>query len=239
IGSKSSAPRGPTIRRPPTLPYRRKRMKARTTRWSDLGVRVLVTSLFALAAMAYALPSRADDINTQWGPGHKPAKAAPSAAAPAGKDMKDWGTVTKDSQEMLGLSRIYKKKDSWYMSIRKDQLDKPYFLALDIGRGIGSLGIFGGTTLNEDVVRFRRKADTIQLVKDNVRFMASGDSALMRSVDLSYAPSVAYSFKIESERGDSMLVDLGGFVLSDYADIVQGLRGTLNGLPRIDDKRST
>jgi len=61
-------------------------------------------------------------------------------------------------------------------------------------------------------VRFRRRADTVQLLKDNVRFMATADSALMKSVDLSYAPSVAYSFKIESERGDSMLVDLGAFV---------------------------
>src|SRR5262249_41889916 len=79
----------------------------------------------------------------------------------------------------------------------------------------------------------------IQLLKDNVRFMATGDSALMKSVDLSYAPSVAYSWKIESERGDSMLVDLGAFVLSDYADIVEGTRGIFSGPPRIDDKRST
>src|SRR5262245_23066603 len=213
-------------------------MKPRATRWSDLRVRVLVSGLLGLAFVAQAIPPRADDIDTQWGPSKKPAKPA-AAAAPAGKDMKEWGTVTKDSEEKAGLFRVYKKKDAWYMSIRKDQLDKPYFLALDIGRGIGSMGIFGGTTLNEDVVRFRRKADNLQLVKDNVRFMATGDSALMKSVDLSYAPSVAYTFKIESERGDSMLVDLGAFVLSDYGDIVQGLRGILDGPPRIDDKRST
>ena len=212
-------------------------MTARNTRWSALRVRVLVTSLFALASLAAALPSRADDVNTQWGPSKKPAK--PVAAAPTGKDMKEWGTVTKDSQELPGLFRVYRKKDAWYMSIRKDQLDKPYMLALDLGRGIGSNGIYGGTTLTEDVVRFRRKADNIQLLKDNVRFMATGDSALMKSVDLSYAPSVAYSFKIESERGDSMLVDLGAFVMSDYADLVEGTRGIFNGPPRIDDKRST
>lgn len=213
-------------------------MTARLAPWPALRVPVLVSGLVAMAVSVFALAARADDYNTQWGPSKKPAKPA-AAAAPANKDMKEWGTVTKDSQEMPGLFRVYKKKDAWYMSVRKDQLDKPYMLALDIGRGIGSMGIFGGTTLNEDVVRFRRKADTIQLLKDNVRFMATGDSALMKSVDLSYAPSVVYSWKIESERGDSMLVDLGGFVLSDYGDIVQGLRGTLNGPPRIDDKKST
>src|SRR5262249_11374085 len=149
--------RGLTSARPPTLPFRRKRMTARNTRWSALRVRVLVSSLFALATLAAALPARADDINTQWGPSKKPAK--PAAAAPTRKDMKEWGRVTKDSQELPGLFRVYKKKDAWYMSIRKDQLDKPYMLALDLGRGIGSNGLYGGTTLNEDVVRFRRKAD--------------------------------------------------------------------------------
>jgi hypothetical protein len=69
--------------------------------------------------------------------------------------------------------------------------------------------------------------------------MATGDSALIKSVDISYAASVDYSFKVESERGDSVLVDLGAFVLSDYADLVQGTRGIFNGPPHIDDKRST
>ena len=75
-------------------------MNARTTRWSDLRGRVLVSSLLALAFAAQALPARADDINTQWGSSKKPAKSA--AAAPANKDMKEWGTVTKDAEEKAG-----------------------------------------------------------------------------------------------------------------------------------------
>ena len=213
-------------------------MTARTTRWASTTAWIASSVLLAWVAVAPSRTAAADDINTQFGPSKKPAKAA-AASAPVGKDMKEWGTVTKDAEEKAGLFRIYKKKDAWYMAIRKDQLDKPYLLALDIGRGIGSMGIFGGTTLNEDVIRLRRKADTIQLLKDNVRFTATQDPALSKSVDLSYAPSVAYAFKIESERGDSVLVDIGAFVLSDYGDIVQGLKGILNGPPRIDDKRST
>src|SRR5262249_49351831 len=153
-------------------------------------------------------------------------------------EMKDWGVVTKDAEEKAGLFRIYKKKNAWYLALKKEQLETPYLLALTVGRGIGSYGLFGGTTLSEDVVRFRPKGDQIQLVKDNVRFVANGDSALMKSVDLSYAPSVAYSFKVESERGDSVLVDLTKFVLSDYADMLNGLKTAFDGLPRIDDTRS-
>ena len=183
-------------------------MIARISRWASGSAWVAFSVLFAWVALAPTRPAAADETSTQFGPSKKPAKSA--AAAPAGKDMKDWGTLTKDAEEKAGLFRIYKKKDAWYLALRKDQLDKPYLLALNIGRGIGSMGIFGGTTLNEDVIRFRRKVDSIQLIKDNVRFTAPGDDALARSVDLSYAPSVAYTFKIESihDSTKALLVDL-------------------------------
>jgi len=203
-----------------------------------------ITYLAALAPallaglLLAAAPAAADEITTQFGP--PPAKPAkPAAAAAASKDMKDWSAVTKDAEEKAGLFRVYKKKDAWYLMLRKDQLDKQYLLALTVGRGIGSNFILGGLTMGEDVVRFRRKADQIQLVKDNLRFTAPGDSALMRAVELSFAPSVVHNFKIESERGDSLLVDLGALVLSDYPDLQLAMKYYIGSAARIDDKKST
>ena len=204
--------------------------------------RVTLTARFAPALLAALLlgtaPAAADDEKTQFGP--PPAKPGKPAAAAAGnKDMKDWSAVTKEAEEKAGLFRIFKKKDAWYLMLRTDQLDRQYLLALTVGRGIGSNFILGGLTMGEDVVRFRRKADQIQMVKDNLRFTASGDSALMRAVELSFAPSVAHNFKIESERGDSLLVDLGSLVLSDYADLQLAMKNYIGSAARIDDKKST
>lgn len=204
---------------------------------SRLAARAAGLALAGLTGTLLFSTTFADDAKTQFGR-PAPAKSA-QGAAPLGKDMKEWSSLTKDAEEKSGLFRIYKKKDAWYLMLRKSQLDTPYLMALTLGRGIGVYGIVGGTTLYEDVVTFRRKADQIQLIKDNLRFTAPGDSALMRSVQLSYAPSVAYAFKVESERGDSLLVDLGAFVLSDYSDMLYGLKFAFDGMPRLDDKRST
>jgi hypothetical protein len=205
--------------------------------------RALSTTVFALAVAALAVPSigsakKQNPFDEQYRKSSGAAKSAQAAAATP-KGMQEWGSLTKDAQDLSGLFRVYQKKDAWYLTLRKDQLEKPYLMSLTIGRGIGSNFVLGGLMLGEDVVSFRRRGDQIQLVKDVTRFTAPSDSALMRAVELSFAPSVVHSFKIESERGDSLLVDLGGLVLSDYADVVQGMKEVFDAVPRIDDKRSS
>ncbi len=156
-----------------------------------------------------------------------------------GSGNADWAKATKDAKPVDGLLRIYQGKSSWHLQLNPDQLDKQYLMSLTVGRGIGSKFLLGGLLMYENVVRFHKAGDKILLLKDDSRFTAPGDSSLMRSIDLSFAPSVAHSFKIAGENKDTLLVDLSELVLSDYAGLSEFYEEEMGGRPRLDDKRSS
>jgi hypothetical protein len=200
-------------------------------------------ALVASAAAAPAASPAGDDtpsvaaltVDQQFGGKRGGAeKGEPKSSANA-----DWAKATKDSKPVDGLFRIYKGKSTWHLQLNPDQLDRQYLMSLTVGRGIGSKFLVGGLLLYETVIRFQKAGDKVLLLKDDPRFVAPGDSSLMRSIQLSFAPSVAHSFKIAGESKDTLLVDFTELVLSDFAGITEFWAEDFGGKPRVDDKRST
>src|SRR5204862_8127395 len=79
----------------------------------------------------------------------QPAPAADSGGGPkpdsAKKDLpwKPFAEVTKDARVQTGLFSVYLKRESAYLALKPEQLDRDYLMVTDLSQGIGELGIDG------------------------------------------------------------------------------------------------
>ncbi len=133
---------------------------------------------------------------------------------------KSFSEVTKGSEVRSGIFTMYLKRDKTYLSLTPTQLNRDYLLVTQLSRGIGELGLDGGTSIRSDLIRFQRAGDRIELQVVNSRFAAAPGSPMARAVDYSFGNSVAQSFTIATMRDNGeILIDVAPFLLSDWADL--------------------
>jgi hypothetical protein len=221
-------------------------MIARRMSWTAGLAFAIVAGLLLRASAVSATPSGADDpalttvseqkINQAYGGQPVKHRGGPGKQPPSG----EWAEAIKDSKPVEGLFTIHQGEAKWHMEIGPDQFGEQYILALTMGRGIGAKYLLSGMTLGETIVRFEKKGEQVFLYEDDVRFTATGDEDLKRSVELSYSPSVLHVFKIAAEKEKKVLIDITEFLISDYADVSEGWKEALGGAPaRLDKKRSS
>ncbi len=165
----------------------------------------------------------------------KDAKASASAESP----FTEWSKVTKDATRKEGLFSAWTKRESVYWEIRDNQLAKPFLLNAHFARGIGLAFQLGGLPIADGLAQFERHGDRIFLVMPNVRITANAsDSAYRRAVDLSFGGSVLQSFKIESEKDSTVLVDMAPLFVSDALDLSTRMKNSTQKVFRFDKDRS-
>lgn len=158
---------------------------------------------------------------------------------------KSFSDVTKGAEVRTGLFTLYLKRDKAYLSLTRSQLDRDYLLVTQLSRGIGELGLDGGSTIRSDLVRFHRAGDRVELLVVNPRFAATPGTPMARAVDYSFGHSVAQSFPIATMRDNGeILLDVAPFLLSDWADLGAFLQGVatqrkLTGAIHLDRERSS
>ena len=181
-----------------------------------------------------------------------PAGSAPEDAvylqsnSPQDGPWKSFSDVTKGAEVRHGIFTLYLKRDKAYLALAPAQLDRDYLLVTQLSRGIGELGLDGGTSIRSDLVRFRRAGDRIELTVVNPRFAATPGTPMARAVDYSFGHSVAQSFPIATIHDDdgSILVDIAPFLLSDWADLGAFFQGVatqrkVTGTIALDRERSS
>ncbi|MBA3443358.1 MAG: zinc-dependent metalloprotease [Gemmatimonadales bacterium] len=158
---------------------------------------------------------------------------------------KSFSEVTKGAEVRTGIFTLYLKRDKAYLSLTPAQLDRDYLLVTQLSRGIGELGLDGGSSIRSDLVRFHRAGDRIELQVVNPRFTAAPGTPMARTVDYSFGNSVAQSFTIATMREEGeILVDIAPFLLSDWADLGAFFQGVaaqrkLSGTVILDRERSS
>jgi hypothetical protein len=137
------------------------------------------------------------------------------------------------------------KREKAYLALTPAQLERDYLLVTQLSRGIGELGLDGGTSIRSDLIRFRRAGDRIELQVVNPRFAAVPGTPMAHTVDFSFGNSVAQSFAIATMRDNGeILVDVAPFLLSDWADLGSFFQGVaaqrkLAGTITLDRERSS
>jgi hypothetical protein len=158
---------------------------------------------------------------------------------------KSFSEVTKGTEVRSGIFTVYLKRDKTYLSLSPAQLNRDYLLVTQLSRGIGELGLDGGTSVRSDLIRFQRSGDRIEMQVVNPRFAADSGSPMARAVDYSFGNSVAQSFAIATMRDNGeILIDIAPFLLSDWADLGAFFQGVatqrkLSGTIMLDRERSS
>jgi len=165
----------------------------------------------------------------------KDAKPAASSDSPFG----EWNKVTKDATRKDGMFPAWTKRENVYWEIRKDRLEKPFLLNAHFARGIGTAYTLGGLPIADGLVQFERHGDRIFLMAPTIRiFSGSADTSYRRAVDLSFGEAPLQTFKIESEKDSTVLIDMAPMFASDFLDLTSRLRATTNKSFRFDKERS-
>lgn len=157
-------------------------------------------------------------------------KTASTASAPssAKKDdkkppFKPWKEVLEDTRAVDGYFKMHIKRDNTlYAELRPDQLEKEFGLIMHFSRGTGVFGVHDGLPLSDSrLMRFERQGDKVLLVHVNHRFTADAGSPMMTSLADNVGHSIVDAFDIASQdtASKALLVDITGFVVSDYPDV--------------------
>ena len=158
---------------------------------------------------------------------------------------KSFSDVTKGAEVRSGIFTLYLKREKAYVALAPTQLDRDYLLVTQLSRGLGELGLDGGSSIRSDLVRFHRAGDRIELLIVNPRFAATPGTPMARAVAYSFGHSVAQSFPIATIRDNGeILVDVAPFLLSDWADLGAFFQGIatqrkLTGSIALDRERSS
>lgn len=160
------------------------------------------------------------------------------------KKEKTIDEVTKGFEKMEGLFTLYRKKeatkDTLYLEIREDQLEKLLFLQATVSEGLPSFILAPGRPISDILFKFVKRGEQILLVVPNIGFQASPNTPIERSVRRSFADAYLEAFKIEAKdkEGKRFLIDVSNLFRSDLIQIQQLTSLATGGSYSIDREKT-
>jgi len=193
-----------------------------------------------LAACLVISQARAVPVSSAQEPAEAK-KSEPADKKPEPPKEKPFLELVKEAQIIGGLFTLYRTEEKVFLEIGPEQFDKVYMLSLTCESGLGERGFYASQMCGEAPVLFHKQAKNVQLIAKNVRFVAPGDKPAERAVARSFSDSILGMTKIESlphpER-KSVLIDLGGLLLTDLPMLSYDLEATFRIPYRFDAKNS-
>lgn len=161
--------------------------------------------------------------------------------AQATQDQREPNSATVPLQSIDGFIPLKWDARSGKMSMQISRFNREFLYQISLPAGVGSnpLGLDRGQLGESHVVFFERAGSRVLLVKPNYQYRAlTGDAAERRAVEESFARSVLWGFKIESETADGVIVDATSFFLRDAHGVAERLRQARQGNYRFEESRS-
>jgi len=199
---------------------------------------LLAVSLFGALSLPAQTPPKPMDEKKPEAAEKKPEEAEKKAEAPKDKPFAD---VVKDAKVIKGLFTFYQTEDKTYLEILPDQFEKMYMLSLTCESSIGEEGFYAAESCGETPIMFYKQGKNVQLIAKNTRFVAEENSPMARAVRHSFSDSILGSAKLESlpqPDRKSVLVDLGGLLLTDFPMMGYALEATFRIPYHFDQKNS-
>ncbi len=170
------------------------------------------------------------------------AAAAQPAEAPKKKE-KSIEEVVKDYEKIEGVFTLYRKKeagkDTLYMEIRNDQLNRLMLLQVTQSTGTGGYSLAAGNPIDDILFKFVQRDEQILMVVPNIRFRADERQPIARAVKRSFADAYLEAFRVEarSEERKSLLINVSDLFRSDIAQITR-LAQAAGGAYSIDREKT-
>jgi hypothetical protein len=181
----------------------------------------------AQAAATAAAQASAAPAPTSTAPGAAPAPSAPTvaaaaaaatAAAAAAQSSKPFAEVIKDAKEHPGMFPLWTKEDKVWIELKPDQFDTPYFMSVNLSRGLGEKFIFGGLMGRSHIVEFHRVGNNVQLLAKNTEYFASTGKPQERAVSEAFTDSLLGAVPVASQphpERKSVLIEANALLLTD------------------------
>ena len=158
-----------------------------------------------------------------------------------GQNDQSWESKTAGMTKIDGYMPLYWDAKMGKMLLEITRLNQEFLYQVSLPAGVGSnpIGLDRGQLGRTFVVYFERVGPKVLLIQPNYRYRAlSQDEAERRAVADSFARSVIWGFKIESEKDGRILLDATQFLLRDAHGVAERLRQARQGNFRPDESRS-
>ncbi len=136
---------------------------------------------------------------------------------------RNFNDLIQGSERIDGLFTLHKKDEHLFAEIKPFQFDQPLLLPTTIARGLAQAGMPIGD--GEIVLVFHKNGDKVQLIRRNIRYKASNNAALEKSVKQNYTDSVLMSLPILAMNpagGMSTVIDFSDIFLTNFAQLPFG-----------------
>ena len=147
--------------------------------------------------------------------------------------FEDFEKLVEGAEVSPGFFDLYMKEGRLYLAVPADRLGQEFLMDMRVARGIGALGLFGGTTLSTfemDLMALEKHGENVLLVQRPHRFGAASDDRAAAAVDVSVGSSVVERADVEAIRPDSALVlDVTSWFLSDLSGVGRLTRQAARG----------
>ncbi|HEY7447268.1 MAG TPA: zinc-dependent metalloprotease [Vicinamibacterales bacterium] len=210
--------------------------------WRTLPLTAILMCVLTVATQAALQSGTPATKQTQSTDTKKPEAGDTADKKPEPPPDKPFADLIKDAKTLEGLFNLYQTEEKVFLEIQPDQFEKMFIVSLTCESGIGERGFYAAQMCGHLPVVFRKQAKNVQLIARNTRFVASETTALHRALDRSFSDSILGSTKIESlphPDRKSVLIDLGGLLLTDLPMQAYALETTFRIPYRFDAKNSS
>jgi len=126
-----------------------------------------------------------------------------------------------------------------YLAI--DKLETPFLYVNSLPAGLGSndIGLDRGQIGGSRIVYFQRVGKKVLMTQPNYNFRAvTNDPREQKAVNESFAQSILFSFNVEAEAENNILVDATSFLLRDAHGVADKIRKMKQGTYTLNEGRS-
>ncbi|MEI6152348.1 MAG: zinc-dependent metalloprotease [Chitinophagia bacterium] len=148
---------------------------------------------------------------------------------------------TKTMELHKGYFNYYWDAAQGKIFIAVDKLETPFLYVNSLPAGLGSndIGLDRGQIGDSRIVFFQRVGKKLLLTQPNTDFRAvTSDPREQKAVNESFAQSILFSFTIEAEEANTLLVDATPFLLRDAHGAADRIRKMKQGTYTLNEGRS-
>jgi hypothetical protein len=148
---------------------------------------------------------------------------------------------TKTMELHKGYFNYYWDAAQGKIFIVVDKLETPFLYVNSLPAGLGSndIGLDRGQIGDSRIVYFQRVGKKLLLTQPNTDYRAvTSDPREQKAVNESFAQSILFSFTIEAEEANTLLVDATSFLLRDAHGAADRIRKMKQGTYSLNEGRS-
>jgi hypothetical protein len=161
-------------------------------------------------------------------------------AQPQAPSPRSFDAVVKDARVMPGFFTIYEKEERYFLELKPEQLNTPFYLSVNRTRGLGEKMIYP-FMMRGYIVEFRKVGNLVQMIAKNRRYQAKAGTPLALAAEQSFTDSLLGAANVLSNphpERKSILVEANALLIADIAGTATELETAYRAPYSFDQRNS-